>query len=404
MADQDDASGIENVDDLGDPFKMSEEEQALLDQMERRDPTEPPAEPAPEPEPPKPAAEGAPPEAPEPSPAPPTPPGAEPPPIAAVTPAPPAEERFSLPTDREPTMAEVGKFMEQMAKENRGIRDDLIRERERRRVAEYMAGAAPPPPDLSQEAGEPGEAGEPAGETTPEGIPVIIGDDGTYQVDREAMTGFLKSLGGGAPPARAPEPVDPAADPRNRAFETLRSALITESSDPVATGQAVDELRDALFWMNRRMTQAGPQLENQVQMGRGYETVYEVLDKSGIKDEFERAYHGLDPMDLIEVGMTLEPFKAKRLVRRYMGLKGSTPGPEPPPVIPAAPEGSPQGPGEEVGQPGQLDQRRPPPMAGRGVVESPAPNLAKYANLTADDVLGLSDEEFKEMERLAMTE
>jgi hypothetical protein len=132
-------------------------------------------------------------------------------------------------------------------------------------------------------------------------------------------------------------------------------------------------------------------------MGRGFQTVHDILEVSGVGKQFQDAYGDLDPMDLVEVGMTLEPFKTRKLLKKYMGIKAGRRAPDPPP---APGNAQPAG----VPRPGKLDQGRPRPMGRRGHVESPAPNLAKYASMSHEEILGLSDEEFKEMETLALQE
>lgn len=409
-------SGIEGLEEFEDVFGISAEEQALLDKMEEGEPrvrVEPEPTPTPTPEPtPEPTPAVPPvvePTAAEPPPVAEPPPGFEPPPISTQEPpaAPPAPiERFELPADREPTLGELGQFVQQMALDQtassehaRGLRDDLIRERERRRVAEYMQQVAPPAPPVLDPDAPPGTPPQPTPEVAAEaarrGIPIVLGEDGNYEVDPARMEEFLAQRGTGAPPG---EPPPAGADPRNQAFDTLRSALIAEAPDPASTQSAVDELRDALMWMDRAMTTEGPRVQNQVRMGRGFETVHDILDKSGVGKQFSDAYHGLDPMDLVEVGITLEPFKAKRLVQKYMALKANRAAAPPPAVAPGAP------PAPAVPPPGSLDQNRPPPMGGRGNVEAPVPNLAKYAAMSSTDVLELSNEEYKEMERLAVTD
>jgi hypothetical protein len=394
MTEQEQANEVDAVEEFGDVFEMSDDEKALLERLESGEPEPEPTQEPPAPEPPAPAPE---------PPAPELPPVAEPPPIpppAAAEIPPAAPERFELPDDRDPTNAELGRYLRQMqedtASHNKGMRDEMIRERERRRVAESIAATQPPATaDGDALPPTPEEIG--LGAATPEeGIPVVIGEDGSYVVDKEKLAEFIQSAGQkGAPaPGRAPVGAPQVSDTQNQAFEMMRSSLVAESEDPTGTMEAVDSLRGALLWLDQRVAQETPRYADRVPVGRGLDSVDQLLNVSGIKGEFAKAYPGVDPMELVEVGLTLEPFKTRRLVDKYMkGRVGAPPPASSDPVPPAA----------AVPPASSLDQGRPPPMSGRGNVASPTPAAKDYARLSHDDVLGLSDEEFKEMEKLAMT-
>lgn len=284
----------------------------------------------------------------------------------------------------EPETAE--QLRERLAKRDREIREMRrrhAREREELRVAaeraefaRQVAAAATPPP-----AAAPPLAG----------IPVELGPDGQYRIDAEqlrqaiARTQAPQPVAAAAPPAYRQPAASREVQERAAQYDGWRSQLMTEAPDPGAARSAIEALEEAYTWLDQRTVQA---VREAGYMPRNLGELMDFLEGEGVAAEFAAKHPGIEIDELVEAPN--DYYKMRRTLSRYMG-RASAGAPAPAAAAPSGPS-----PAKVVAM-----GDRPRPMALKGRVAPLETKLQRAGNLTAKDVLRMSDDEFREMEDLA---
>lgn len=315
-------------------------------------------------------------------PAEPTPPAT---PAAAKPPAAPTPPEPEKPVTRAELEAMERQLQDQM-RQNAGLRQELISDRERRRAAEQLARmpapAATPPPTPPPAIELPPDVFD----VDPQGrvlvSPAKLAEWQAKQTPPAAPT---------APTAPSRSEPDPYGDPRLQSFQHFEARAISEAKDPVKVQAATRTLFEAAQELDRYLLAEGPKYQAQLASEPlGYARVTKLIELSGADKHIATKYPGADTLSLAYAVGSGDQGWMRATLARYLATNApsETPAVPPPATPPAA-------------RPGQGD--RPRPMASRGSadVETPAGSLSHFANLPAEQVFDLSDEDFKAMERAA---
>lgn len=281
----------------------------------------------------------------------------------------PASEEASSEEEPEPVGDEERSRyteMEQRLKHLEGVERELYRERARRREAEKLA----------QQVTQPQDGG---------GIELTEDDfeerDGKIVVRPEALTRHMQ-----------------AHQTPQQQFATQYSAMRQEylsgvpEPERAAAGSAIDSLEEAYTWLDAKLGEVAKNYPAGWRLGSIGE-LRKTMDVEGITPEFEKRYPGV----IVEEMMfgASDPYLFGKTVRSYMNHREKESG------------------GDDAARQAERERQedsrrtialgqRPRSMTRRGTGARAGKKTAEeFANVSAEDLFTMSDEEFREMEAAA---
>lgn len=263
-------------------------------------------------------------------------------------------------------------------RERQGLRRDLFRTRERARQARLEQTFRRP---AERQIAQPEEEREEEPAAPEAGVEIEWGEDGKARIPADALRRQISRPERGAASPQQRE-VAAAQIERVRRYNEWRAQIIEDDEAPEEAAEVLDRLEVAYSWLDRKVMEA--MMASQVRP-QGFDQLKEFVEAEGIDRRFSRLYPGVDWKTLVRAPQEREALRS--VVKQYRS-KGAARREE-------------RSERDETERRGALRRVAAAPRTlrhgqrgnGRGLT------LKTLDDLTPDEVLSLSAEEIRELER-----